>query len=190
MKIFILSKDLIFARNIENVLDKARHQMVRPTVEANSLYSYVSNFKPDVCIIHKSYINGSYNLFEQIVTSNRCLVIYFTSIVESGPFYNVMNNPSFFMMKDDNFYGINEVIDIMIKDKLIIDSLQNNLELMKIKAEEERFVRKAKLKIMKSKNCSEEEAYKAILKCAMDFRISKLDAAKKLLRGENLKNDC
>lgn len=184
MKVFILSKDLIFARNIEAVLDKTRHQMARPNVEANSLYSYVASFKPDVCIIHKSYLNGSYNLFEQIVTSNRCIVIYFTPTMESGPFYNVMNNPLFFMMKDDSFYGINEIIDIMTRDKTIISSLQNNLELMKAKAEEERFVRKAKLKLMKLNKCSEDDAYKAILKCAMDKRVSKLEACKILLRGE------
>ena len=184
MKIFILSKDLIFARNIEVILDKARHQTIRPTIDANNLYSYISNFKPDVCIIHKSYINGSYNLFEQIVASNRCLVIYFTPMMESGPFYNVMNNPRFFMMKDDNYYGINEIIDIMARDKATIYNLQSRLDKMKEKVEEERFVRKAKLELMKLNNISEDEAYKAILKCAMDFRISKLEAAKKMLRGE------
>ncbi len=184
MKIFILSKDLIFARNIENILDKTRHQMVKPNVEANSLYSYVSSFKPDVLIIHKSYLNGSYNLFEQIVTSNRCIVIYFTPTMESGPFYNVMNNPLFFMLKDSSYYGINEVIDIMAKDRSIIFNLLDNLDLLKSKAEEERFIKKAKLKLMKINNISEEEAYKAILKCAMDDRISKLEACKKLLRGE------
>ena len=184
MKIFILSKDLTFARNVESILDKTRHQISKPIVEANSLYSYISSFKPDACIIHKSYLNGSYNLFEQIVSSNRCLVIYFTPTMESGPFYNVANNPLFFMMKDSSYYGINEVVDIMARDKTIIYNLSTDLEKMKFKAEEERFVRKAKLLIMKQNKCSEDEAYKAILKCAMDFRISKLEAAKKLLRGE------
>ena len=184
MKIFILSKDLTFGRNVEAALDKARHQIVKPFVEANSLYSYVSSFKPDVCIIHKSYLNGSYNLLEQIVASNRCLIIYFSPMVESGPFYNVMNNPSFYMMKDDSYYGINEVIDIMVKDKALIFNLQDQLDKIKLKAEEERFVRKAKLELMKINKYSEEEAYKAILKCAMDFRISKLEAAKKMLKGE------
>ncbi len=187
MKIFILSKDQIFARNIEAVLDKTRHQLVRPSVEANSLYSYISSFKPDACIIHKSYIEKSYNLFEQIVASNRCLVIYFSPTVESGPFYNVMNNPTFFMMQDDSYYGINEIIDIMARDRTIIYNLQDSLDKMKAKAEEERFVRKAKLELMKLNKYSEDDAYKAILKCAMDFRISKLEAAKKLLRGENEK---
>lgn len=185
MKIFILSKDSIFARNIEMTLDKARHQIFKPIVEASSLYSYISSFKPDVCIIHKSYLDGSYNLFEQIVSSNRCFVIYFSPMTESGPFYNVINNPSFYMIKDSNYYGINEIIDIMARDKTIIYSLQDSLNKMKMKADEERFVRKAKLELMKLNGFSEEEAYKAILKCAMDFRISKLDAAKKLLRGEN-----
>jgi hypothetical protein len=184
MKIFILSKDLTFARNVESILDKTRHQISKPTVEANSLYSYISSFKPDACIIHKSYLNGSYNLFEQIVSSNRCLVIYFTPTMESGPFYNVMNNPLFFMLKDSSYYGINEVIDIMAKDRSIIFNLLDNLDLLKSKAEEERFIKKAKLKLMKINNISEEEAYKAILKCAMDDRISKLEACKKLLRGE------
>lgn len=185
MKIFILSKDSVFARNIEMTLDKARHQIFKPIVDASSLYSYISSFKPDVCIIHKSYVEGSFNLFEQIVCSNRCFVIYFSPMTESGPFYNVINNPSFYMVKDSNYYGINEIIDIMARDKAIIYGLQDSLNKMKMKADEERFVRKAKLELMKLNGFSEEEAYKAILKCAMDFRISKLDAAKKLLRGEN-----
>ncbi len=185
MKVFILSKDSIFARNIENALDKARHQTFRPIVEASSLYSYISSFRPDVCIIHKSYVDSTYNLFEQIVSSNRCLVIYCSPTTESGPFYNVMNNPSFYMIKDSNYYGINEIIDIMARDKTIIYNLQDSLDKMRAKAEEERFVRKAKLELMKRNRCSEDDAYKAILKCAMDFRISKLEAAKKLLRGEN-----
>ena len=189
MKIFILSKDLIFARNVESILDKSKHQISKPVIEANNLYSYISSFKPDVCIIHKSFINGSYNLLEQIVASNRCITIYFSPMTESGPFYNVMNNPQFYVMKDDSYYGINEIIDIMCRDKAIIYNLQYRLDKVKLKAEEERFVRKAKLEIMKLEGCSEEEAYKAILKCAMDFRISKLEAAKKILRGEK-KNDC
>lgn len=72
------------------------------------------------------------------------------------------------------------MIEIMQKDTQTIESMEQEINKYKEKIEEERMVRKAKLAIMKYRKCSEDEAYKTILKKSMDERISKLLAAKKI----------
>ena len=50
--------------------------------------------------------------------------------------------------------------------------------------EENKLVNKAKAYLMNNKGLSEEEAYKLILKYAMDKRLSKLEISKSILRGD------
>ncbi len=180
-KIFILSKDTSFIRNIDSILNKAQYQVTAPSVSVNSIYTYCCSFKPDICIIHSSYIQGYYQIFDMLISSKKCYVVYFSSLMEIGILYNVSSSSMFYMLSEEKLYGINEILEIMEKDTLVIQKLEETVERYKDKLEEDRMVRKAKMAIMKYKNCSEDEAYRMIQKKAMDDRTSKSIAAKKLL---------
>lgn len=180
-KVFILSKDTAFAKAIERILDKQKYQVSMPSVHINSLYTYCCSFKPDICIIHSSYMQGFYQIFDMLISSKGCYCLYISSLIEIGALYNVSRSPMFYMLKEEGIFGLNEILDIMQRDTLLIQSLEEQNVRYKEKIEEDRFVRKAKLAIMKYKNCSEDDAYRLILKRSMDERISKLQAAKKLL---------
>ena len=178
LKLFILSKDNIFVRNLNSILDKTKYQIIIPNVESDMLYNYCCNFNPDICIIHKSYIGSNYQLLNQLIGSKKIMTIYFSLTND----YIDYNNSTFFGAKDSAVLAINEIIDLMVKENSIINKLNNQIDNMKKKEEEERLVRKAKLFLMNN-GLSEEEAYKRILKYAMDFRLSKGLAAKKILEG-------
>lgn len=180
-KIFILSNDASFTRNIDRIIDKQKYQVTTPNISVNSLYTYCCSFKPNVCIIHHSYVDGFYKVFDMLISIKKCFVVYFTSLIEIGSLYNVISSPMFYMMEEEKIFGINEVIEIMKKDTSIIFSLEEQVFKYKEKIEEERIVRKAKLAIMKYRNCSEDEAYKMILKKSMDERITKALASKKII---------
>lgn len=179
-KVFILSKDSSFTRNMNLILDRQKYQVSTPEIHANTLFTYCCNFKPDICIIHNSFIQGYYQVFDLLISSRKCFVLYFSSIMELGSLYNVISSPRFFIASDEKLYGANELLEIMQKDTQTIESMEQEINRYKEKIEEERMVRKAKLAIMKYRKCSEDEAYKAILKKSMDERISKLLAAKKI----------
>ncbi len=180
-KVFILSKDTTFSRGIEAVLDKAWVQVSMPGVAVNSLYAYCCSFKPDICIIHSSYIQGFYQIFDMLISAKKCYVVYFSARMEIGVLYNVASSPMFYMLPEEKIYGINEILAIMERDTLLISGLEEKVSRYKEKLEEDRIVRKAKMAIMKYKGCSEDEAYRMIQKKAMDERTSKAAAAKKLL---------
>lgn len=188
-KIFILSNDISFTRKIDEILDKSKFNVSMPSVLSNSLFTYCCNFNPDICIIHSSYLNGQYKLLEMLATSKKCIVIYFTSLVDNSSLYNLLSSPMFYLLEDDKVMGINEILVVMQKDISIISNLEEQVNMYKEKMDEERLVRKAKLALIKYKKLTEDEAYKYILKKSMDERISKAISAKRII-SEVAKNDC
>lgn len=180
-KIFILSNDISFTRKIDELLDKSKYNVSMPSILSNSLFSYCCNFNPDICIVHSSYLNGQYKVLEMLAMSKKCIVVYFTTIVDNSSLYNLLSSPWFYMLSDDKLMGINEILTIMQKDISIISNLEDKVSMYKEKMDEERLVRRAKLALIKYKKFTEDEAYRYILKRSMDERISKSLSAKRII---------
>lgn len=183
-KLFVLACDEAFIRNIDMVLDKKEYQVSYPTVLPNSLFTYCCSFKPDVCIIHSSYVKGFYQMFDALVSSRRCMVLYISKMMEYGALYNVSNNIRFHMMNDYYLPTVRELLVLMERNVKIVDNMQNELERIKEKQEEDRLVKRAKLLLMNNYNLTEDEAYKLILKRSMDDRVSKASIAKNIINNE------
>ena len=177
--VFLLSNDLNFLRSLNATINKEQYEISNPKVDVTELYSYCCSFNPDIIIIHSSYLNSYYRIFDMLV-NKKIICIYYSNINEVGLLYNVISNPRFNMFKDINYQSINDVLSIIDKNINIIDSLEANLDKIKEKIEEDRLIKRAKLKLIAS-GMSEEEAYKLILKNAMDKRISKASSAKEFL---------
>ena len=86
------------------------------------------------------------------------------------------------MIDPERITSLPEVINIMDRDIKLIENLEESLDKVKEKIDEERMVKRAKLYLMKENKWDEETAYKYILKKAMDERSSKLLAAKSILQ--------
>ncbi|UKI50631.1 MAG: ANTAR domain-containing protein [Clostridium sp.] len=92
-------------------------------------------------------------------------------------------------LDEKHIFAIEEIIYSMEKYIAKIELLANKLSEANYKLNEEKMVKKAKIILMKHK-LSEDEAYKTIFKkIAMDLRISKLEAAKKILEKYDEKNN-
>ena len=182
-KVFVLSQDKTFERGVMEALPISEYNVSTPLVEPQGLYSYMLQFHPDVIIIHNSYIRGFYRLFDMLLQSKRCYVIYGSALLEEGALYNALSSSRFFMMDDRSYLGIPMVLRIMERDTQLIEAIASENDKLKAKVLESGLVKKAKTYLMEHKNMNEEEAYKYILKLSMDSRSSKADIAKNILNG-------
>lgn len=182
-KVFVFSNDKTFERGVIQALPISEYNVSTPTVDPQSLYSYMLQFHPDVIIIHNSYIRGFYRLFDMLLQSKRCYVLYGSALLEEGALYNALSSSRFYMFDDRSYLGISMVIDIMERDTQLIEAYASDNEKLKAKVLEGGLVKKAKSYLMEKKNMSEDEAYKYILKMSMDMRTSKTEIAKNILNG-------
>ena len=181
--IYILSKDMRFINTIDALLDRVLYRVEALTsTQPTELYKYVCVHPADYVIIHHSYLGGYYRLIDLLISSKRCNVIYATPNMEVGAVYNVLSSPRFYMIDPERITSLPEVINIMDRDIKLIENLEESLDKVKEKIDEERMVKRAKLYLMKENKWDEETAYKYILKKAMDERSSKLLAAKSILQ--------
>lgn len=183
-RIYVLSNDQSFIRNIDRCLDKIKYNVKILDISSKDVYGYICAHPVDFIIVHSSYIGNYYNLFDMLLNAKRCGIIYISRNLEYGSLFNATNNPRFYMIEPGKEEVLNDIITIMARSINIIDKVTDELNKYKDKLEESKFVTKAKLYLMNKKNMSEEEAYKYILKYAMDERISKLEVSKIILRGD------
>jgi response regulator NasT len=185
-KIYILSNDKAFIRNIDRCLDKIKYNVKEVDIKPTEAYGFICAHPVDFIIVHSSYIDNYYNLFDMLLNAKRCGIIYVSRNLEYGSLFNATNDPRFYMIEPGKEEALNDIITIMSRSINAIDRINEELNKYKDKAEEAKLVSKAKLYLMKEKNISEEEAYKYILKCAMDKRLSKLEVSKIILRGDSI----
>lgn len=183
-KIFILANDLKFISKIEPLLDRSKYKIETITnVKPEEAFNYICKHPCDFIILNNTYLNGFYQLFDMLINANKCNIIYVSPNNEEGALYNVMSSLKFYMINSDRILSIPDLMLLMERDVKILELYKSDLDMYKDKLNEERFVRRAKLYLMKEENITEDEAYKKILKKSMDERISKLEAAKAILGG-------
>ena len=183
-KIYVLSYDQTFIRSIDRCLDKFKYSIKVLDIKVNELYGYICSHPVDFIIAHSSYVDNYYNVFDMLLRAKRCGIIYVSRNLEYGSLFNATNDPRFYMIKPGKEESLNDIITIMSRSINAIDKITDELNKYKEKAEENKLVNKAKVYLMNNKGLSEEEAYKLILKYAMDKRLSKLEISKNILRGD------
>lgn len=174
--------DSIFNRNLELAINKNEYTLVYPNITNQMLYSFVIGNNANYIIIHSSFLNKNYQYIDMLISLKRFIVIYISNNLEYGFLYNANASSYFHMMNDKYLIAINELIPVMEKNTKNICSLELELTELKNKVEEDRLVKKAKLLLMKKYSLSEDEAYKLILKRAMDERVSKMIVAKNIIK--------
>ena len=183
-KVLILANDLSYIKMLNSNLDKTKYTIVIGDLENRNPFSFCLNSLADVILIHQSFMKN-YTLLHQLVATNRFLIIYLSKKNEAGSLYSIMNNSRFYLLNDLKYYCINEIIELMLRDIDFISSLEAERDRYKDAVEEEKWIKKAKVMLLK-KGYTEAEAYKFILKKSMDERITKKIAAKKIIEEEGV----
>ena len=155
-KILLLAKDIGFAKKISSIIDRNRYILMEDSGSSQNIFSFCLNIGADVILIHSSFL-GNYTIFDQL----------------------------FYLLNDLKYYCINEIIELMLRDIDFISSLEAERDRYKDAVEEEKWIKKAKVMLLK-KGYTEAEAYKFILKKSMDERITKKIAAKKIIEEEGV----
>ncbi|MDE5714631.1 MAG: hypothetical protein K2I42_00690 [Anaeroplasmataceae bacterium] len=181
-KVLILANDISYLKMLNSNLDKNKYNVIEGHTDYQHCFTYCLGLSVDVILIHQSFLKN-YALLNQLVCTNRFLIIYLSSKNDAGSLYSIMNNSRFYFLNDLKYYCINEIIDIMLKDNNIIYSLELEKEKYLEKIEEEKWVKKAKVLLIK-KGLTEDDSYKLILKKSMNERITKKLAAKKIIEEE------
>ncbi len=181
-KVLLLAKDISYAKKVSSVIDRNRYILMEGDNTNQNVFSFCLNSGADVVLVHSSFL-GNYTLLDQLLFTKRFQIIFLSSKNETGFLYSIMNNPRFYLINDLKYYCINEIMDLMIRDTELISSLEMEKDKYKESIEEEKWIKKAKLLLLK-KGYAEAEAYKYILKKSMDERITKKNAAKKIIEEE------
>lgn len=185
VRVLVLSKDNTIKRNVINILDKTKYNILNADIDSKEAFSYSRKINAEVVIVHSSFINNNYVLFDQLINNKRNLVIYLSSKFELGYLYSVIESPRFYLLNDLKYQGLNEILEIMEKNNAIIDKLEKKIDNLKDKVQEDKLVKQAKLLLI-NKGMTEEEAYKYILKKSMNERITKKQAAQKIMEGSDI----
>lgn len=182
-KVFIMSNDSAFVKNIGLTLDKSKYMAFEQKCSVEQLFSFCTRTTIDILIVDSGFLNGNIQVLHQILTAKRCIIIYATKLSEVGMLYSVLDNPRFYRLPERAYHAINEILEIIQRDTQIIDLKEQEISRYREKIEEDRFVRKAKGYLIQVLGYTEEEAHKLILKKSMNLRMSKLNVAKKILEG-------
>ncbi len=183
-KVLLLAKDISFTKKISSVIDRNHYVFMEDNGSSQNVFSFCINSGPDIILIHSSFLSN-YIIFDQLLFTKRFLIIYLSSKNETGFLYSIMNNPRFCLLNDLKYNCINEIIELMIRNTDHISSLEAERDRYKEIVEEEKWIKKAKVLLLKN-GYTEAEAYKFILKKSMDERITKKIAAKKIIEEEGV----
>lgn len=184
-KVLLLSNDMTFNFKLNMIYDKREYQITLGEVSSYEAYNYIYKNLFDIIFIHHSYISQNYQLFDRLIQSKKYIVIYATNKMEIGMLYNVIDSPRFYMIQDSHIESFNDLCGILIKEVGKINALEEEVYKLHQKLDEETYVKKAKMHLIKEHNMTEDEAYKYIIHLAMDKRISKMQAAKEILMDQN-----
>lgn len=137
----------------------------------------------DIVILNKECLLNSYNLLFQLVMKKERLIVYISKNLEYGTLYNILEEPNFILLADNNLEALGDILRYAVKTLNKINLLNKKITSLTEDLKAQGLVREAKLKLMKKKGLSEDEAYKYIINLAMQKRIKKGELAKLIIEG-------
>ncbi len=132
----------------------------------------------DVVIITQSLIQGRSQILDRLVASKRYFVVFICKTLEYGLLYNVLNEPNFILMREDNLVGLTDILNYAFKIKDKLYGMERKVQQLETKIQDDKDVNQAKLLLMKEKQMSEADAHKFIIDNAMKLRLTKGQVAR------------
>lgn len=152
-------------------------------INPNELKTGFRKLRTDILILNRDYLGSSFNLLAQLVLQSEMLVVYISKTLEFGQLYNIMEEPNFVLVNEDNILALPDLVRFAIKNYHQLLALKKKINRLEDDIKTNDLVREAKLKLMKDKKMTENEAYKYIINLAMQRRIKKSELAKLIIGG-------
>lgn len=129
-------------------------------------------------ILTSNFIQGRSQIVERLVASKRYFVVFLSQTLEYGVLYNVLNEPNFILIKEDNLIGLPAILDYAFKLKERLTMLERKIQKLEVKIQDDKDFNQAKLILINEKAMSEAEAHKYIIEQAMKLRLTKGQVAR------------
>ncbi len=152
----------------------SNYHIVDTYIDEFNYIRLINQYKAGLIIVDY-HSNDDYNLLSRLISSN-LFVIYIQNNYTSC---NQLESVANFLSIDINNLN-NDLVRFIFKRNKEINNLLDKINSYKNKEEEEKLLKKAKLKLMNS-GMSEAQAYKYIVSEAMRERKLKKEIAKKIL---------
>lgn len=168
---------------LKQILNLKEYQVEYLDIPLLEFKQNLTKLRTDILIISKQYLANMINLLQMLVFNKEMLIIYISKNLEYGLLYNILNESNFILLEENNVLAINDILRYAVKAYREIRLLNKKLIRLEDDLNSTNLVREAKLKIMKEKKLSEEEAYKYIINLAMQKRIKKSELSKQIIGG-------
>lgn len=183
-KVLVCVNDGLLKIRFNRILSEKNisHTITTNPIKRSDLLSY------SLIIIHSSYkLTSLFKFVENIISEGITTVIYISSNPSSHQFIAFKDNPNLILV-DENKMDIELSLAIKIYQKLQkdIQLLRNKLKKLERKLDSEKLFAKCKRILMQGEGQTEEAAHKSILKYAMDNKITKEEACKRLINVNSL----
>ena len=177
-KVLVCVNDGLLKIRLQRVLsdNNLSYDFTRNPIKSSDLFRYA------LIIIHSSYnLPNLYKFIENVIIKGEITIIYITTNTRSNQFIKFDKSPNLIIV-DENKMDIEINLAINIYNKLYKDIkiLRENNEYLKKTLENEKLMTKCK-KILMKEGLDEDQAHKLILKYAMDNKINKEQACKRLI---------
>ncbi len=164
---------------LEDTIREAGYQIKSHINVADDVLEEVNSCDPDIVIV-KTEVSSNYlmNQLYNLNQENPRPIVIFTDKSERGLIDSAIKaGVSAYVVDGLTADRVEPVLEVAIARFVQDQSLRNELEKTKSQLEERKIIEKAKGLIMKSRNLSEDEAYKALRKLAMDRNQRLIDVA-------------
>lgn len=184
-KILFMCRDTIFQNKVKRTIKSYELKFCSQDINNNTVRKYLNQYNPIVLVIHHSVeCNNLSILLDYLITNKVIPIIYINNTSNYGQFYNVINDVYFTSIEENKLEQLLEIVlNIFIKLRIEFTLMNKKIIKLENKIKDDNLIVKAKLKLMKDLNLSEEESYKYILKKSMNQRKSKGQIAKKILES-------
>lgn len=145
------------------------------------IYYKLLSIKEEIIVISSYFVKSRSQVLDVLVNMNHNIVIYISDSLEYGLLYNVLDNPSFFLLSVDGIKALNNIVKYMLNVRKKHEKSLEEIRRLKDKAESMTLTQEAKLILIKEKNYQEEQAHKYIIKKAMELRKTKAEIAKMII---------
>jgi len=168
---------------LKSILVESGYVVVDSARDGNECLRKARALKPDIVIIEQTLPqNGGYEIARVAVEDDICDVIMIGADAQKGLADDLTDESGFvFMPKPLNKIGLLNTIDLMVKSKRKIRSLEREIEELRSTLDTRKEVEKAKGLLMRHLNLSENEAFKRIQKQSMDRGIPMKEIAKAII---------
>jgi response regulator NasT len=183
LSILLIDEDIERAKAFTSALDKSRYKIKHIASPSASLLKEVDTFQPDIIVIDiESPNRDMLESLHTIADFNPKPVVMFSEQQDTELInLSVQSGVSAYIVGDADPKRVKSILDVAVARFYEYQKLKNELTETKQKLESRKIIDQAKRLLMKSRELSEQDAFHAMRKMAMDSGQKLEEVAKTLI---------